>query len=52
MAKRVKIWGYRCERCEHEWRPRNIDEPPRVCPKCKSPYWDLPRRDKVAQGKS
>lgn len=37
-------WGYRCERCEHEWLPRDKDKEPRVCPKCKSPYWDTPRR--------
>ena len=34
--------GYRCERCGHEWLPRN-DQAPKVCPKCKSPYWDKPR---------
>ena len=36
--------GFGCERCGHEWVPRNKDQPPRVCPKCKSPYWDRPRR--------
>ena len=44
MAKvKLSVWGYRCERCEHEWIPRN-EETPRICPKCKSPYWDTPRR--------
>jgi predicted Zn-ribbon and HTH transcriptional regulator len=45
MPKKVKItvWGYRCERCGHEWVPIKA-RPPRVCPKCKSPYWDLERR--------
>jgi len=38
----IKLKGYRCERCGHEWFPRN-DEKPRVCPKCKSPYWDKPK---------
>lgn len=44
MAKKVMITilGYRCERCSHEWAPRR-DVEPRVCPKCKSPYWDRPR---------
>lgn len=42
---RVQLWGYQCERCGHEWVPRNKDEEPRVCPKCKSPYWDRPRKD-------
>ena len=44
MAK-LQLWGYRCERCGHEWVPRNKDEEPRVCPKCKSPYWNRPRKD-------
>ena len=41
---RVMLPGFRCERCEHEWVPRDKTEEPRVCPKCKSPYWDRPRR--------
>lgn len=42
---RVKIDGFRCERCEHEWVPRDKAAPdPKVCPKCKSPYWDRPRK--------
>jgi predicted Zn-ribbon and HTH transcriptional regulator len=46
MAKvKLQVMGYRCERCGHEWVPR-INQPPRVCPKCKSPYWDRPRREK------
>lgn len=43
MAK-MKLDGYRCERCEHEWVSRNKNERPRVCPKCKNPYWDRPRQ--------
>jgi predicted Zn-ribbon and HTH transcriptional regulator len=38
----ITLKGYVCERCEHTWVPRE-DERPRVCPKCKSPYWDVPR---------
>ena len=51
MAKKVeiKVLGYRCERCGHEWVPRKENEP-KVCPKCKSPYWDRPR--KKQKGKS
>jgi len=53
---KVVMWGYRCERCEHTWVPRGLadapdgkrppepDEEPRVCPKCKSPYWNRPRK--------
>jgi hypothetical protein len=39
---------YVCERCGHEWLPRSKDTPPpKVCPnlKCKSPYWDTPRKN-------
>jgi hypothetical protein len=39
----IKVMGYRCERCTHEWVPK-AETPPRVCPKCKSPYWDKPRK--------
>jgi predicted Zn-ribbon and HTH transcriptional regulator len=44
MAKKVQLWGYRCERCSHEWLPRDKEHDPKVCPKCKSPYWDRPRQ--------
>jgi DNA-directed RNA polymerase subunit RPC12/RpoP len=49
-------WGYRCARCDHEWvpdelrgasdtqRPAKPKTSPKVCPKCKSPYWDRPRQ--------
>jgi NADH pyrophosphatase NudC (nudix superfamily) len=40
---RITLQGFQCERCGHKWVPRE-DETPRVCPKCKSPYWDRPRR--------
>lgn len=39
MAK-IRWDAWRCERCGHEWAPRVSGEAPRVCPKCKSPYWD------------
>jgi len=48
----LKLSGFRCSRCEHEWVPRiESDDEPRVCPKCKSPYWDRPRRDTKKSGK-
>ena len=41
----ITVMGYRCERCEHEWLPRgDSDQEPKVCPKCKSPYWNRPRK--------
>lgn len=51
MAKvQLLVWGFRCERCGHEWVPRNKDDQPRVCPKCKSPYWDKPRKQRGNDG--
>lgn len=48
MAKvKLSVEGFRCERCEHEWIPRNKEDEPAVCPKCKSPYWNKPRKKKI-----
>ena len=30
-----------CQRCGHKWLPRAFQR--KVCPKCKSPYWDKER---------
>jgi len=43
---RIKLDGFMCFRCNHKWVPRHIKESPIVCPKCKSPYWDRPRKKK------
>ena len=44
--------GYLCDRCNHEWVPRAATtEAPKVCPKCKSPYWNTPRRSSVHVGR-
>lgn len=41
--------GYKCDRCNHEWVARiKIAEDPTICPKCKSPYWNKPRRIDLA----
>ena len=34
-----------CKRCGHEWASRRPDRV-RVCPKCKSPWWDKEKRIK------
>ena len=44
----VPLMGCRC-RCGHEWLPHGNNEPsgferPRVCPKCKTPNWDRPKK--------
>jgi hypothetical protein len=47
----MKLPTLTCLRCGHTWFPRT-QQKPRVCPnpKCKSPYWDRPRRTE-AEGK-
>ena len=42
----IKKKGFKCERCYHKWIPYNIKKEPTVCPKCKSPYWNKPRKNK------
>lgn len=45
--KETIITGYkcRCERCDHQWVSTR-GTMPRICPKCKSAYWDVPRKTK------
>jgi DNA-directed RNA polymerase subunit RPC12/RpoP len=41
----ITLKGYLCERCGHKWVPKEDTRgKPKVCPKCKSPYWDTPRK--------
>lgn len=61
MAKkerfRIKkeVNAFRCLRCSHEWIPRvplsqlegQLKDKPRICPKCKSAYWDLEKKNGV-----
>ncbi|OGN87168.1 MAG: hypothetical protein A2158_00915 [Chloroflexi bacterium RBG_13_46_14] len=39
----ITLMGFRCERCSHEWFPKKENKEPRVCPRCKSPYWNVPK---------
>lgn len=41
---KIQVIAYKCERCKHQWLPRN-KETPIICPKCKSPYWNRPRKN-------
>jgi len=34
--------GLNCKRCGHSWYPKQSEI--RICPKCKSPYWDKERK--------
>jgi len=49
VVEKRKVTVYVCERCEHEWIPRDAlkgeGELPTICPKCKSPYWNKPRQN-------
>ncbi|SRR5579885_85003 len=41
----ITVMGYRCERCGHEWIPRrSASAEPETCPKCRSPFWNRPRK--------
>ena len=42
MSK-ITVEGFKCERCGHEWVPKRKKDPI-VCPSCKSPYWNRPRK--------
>ena len=44
MAK-VTIPKLKCERCGHSWVPRKSEIT--ICPRCKSPYWNRPRKKEV-----
>ena len=42
----ISLLGYICERCAHKWVPRaNSTHKPIVCSRCKSPYWNIPKKD-------
>src|SRR6516162_3501014 len=44
----ITAMGFRCERCGHEWVPRGgPEEQPRTCPRCRSPYWDQPKKERM-----
>jgi predicted Zn-ribbon and HTH transcriptional regulator len=39
----VKLPTLKCKRCNHEWFPRN-PRLPGVCPECKNPNWNKPKK--------
>jgi len=50
METEVKVKKYTCERCGHSWVSR-IKTLPRFCPRCKTLYWNIPRREKKENNK-
>jgi uncharacterized protein len=45
----VKIPELHCYRCGNTWTPRS--QIVRICPRCKSPYWEEPKIRVPTQGK-
>lgn len=41
---KVTIPKLECERCGYRWWPRKEDV--RLCPRCKSALWDVPKKAK------
>ena len=41
---KVKLHIIECLRCGHKWKPRIED--PKICPKCNSYKFDIPKEDK------
>lgn len=46
MTTPIELPTLTCKRCNHKWIPRTT-QLPTTCPKCKSPYWNKPRKKKV-----
>ena len=47
-AKEADLKEFKCLRCGHAWLPRQREV--RICPKCKSAWWDKPKMAKKAKG--
>ncbi len=47
MTRRVVRWGH-CHRCVYAWRMRVRF--PRICPRCKSRLWNVPRIEPIHLG--
>jgi len=45
ILKDMNITQLACLRCERSWWPKS-PATPKVCPACKSPYWDTPRKER------
>jgi len=45
MKIKVMIEKMKCLRCGHTWIARKKEEEIRICPRCKSPYFNRERKD-------
>jgi predicted Zn-ribbon and HTH transcriptional regulator len=43
---KVRIEALKCERCGHLWVPHKPIKEVRLCPHCKTAYWDKPKNAK------
>ena len=43
----VKIDGWKCERCGYVWAKGKTY--PKTCAKCRTPYWDRVRKNKIKE---
>ena len=41
---KATIEAFKCDRCQYVWSPKQKEIKPLTCPKCRSPFWDTPRR--------
>jgi Zn finger protein HypA/HybF involved in hydrogenase expression len=42
---KIEVSECKCERCGHEWISKTVN--PIACAKCKSPYWKIPRKERM-----
>ena len=43
-TKLIEVKQNTCYRCNYSWIPRKEEEESITCPKCRSPYWNRPKR--------
>ena len=53
----MKVIKFKCLRCNHSWIPRDEKyltgkRKPTICPKCKSPYWNIKKTKFFVRGKT
>lgn len=41
---KVQVEACKCNQCGYVWLPREGNPNPIACSKCKSPFWDRPKR--------
>jgi predicted Zn-ribbon and HTH transcriptional regulator len=46
-TKTISVEFLLCDRCGHEWLTRR-PQLPKICPKCKSIYWNTPKPKKAS----